>query len=215
FKLFDPSGKDVTSEYDIRYIPGILEVFPADQEIIPVYLYQLQQFYNGKPLAFEEGDYEIEMPDGYRVNLKLNISLTEVGELTLSTLNANISKYVSTFNVYESDTMEEVTSDYRIVFEADSAVPIKVDPRGITLISESETKVYDGTPLSNGNVFISIGSLANGHRLEYQTSGSITAPGRSPNIISSVVIFDAAGNDVTKNYDITQKYGILEIIPVQ
>ena len=216
FILFDPTGKDVTDEFVIKYYTGVLEILPPDIIVIPVYLYQLQKYYDGKPLVFEEGDFEfIELPEGVTVKLELNISLTEVGQLTLSDLNRNFENY-AWFQVYETATMKDVTSWYRIIFqpfdEMDFYIPIKVEPRNITVTAESQTKQYDGKPLENGNAFISFGSLVKGHRIEYATMGSITAPGNTFNEVVSVIIYDENGNDVTQNYNIFGEPGILTVI---
>ena len=216
FILFDPTGKDVTDEFVIKYYTGVLEILPPDIVVIPVYLYQLQKYYDGKSLGFEEGDFEfIELPEGVTVKLELNISLTEVGQLTLSDLNRNFENY-AWFQVYETATMKDVTSWYRIIFqpfdEMDFYIPIKVEPRNITVTAESQTKQYDGEPLENGNAFISFGSLVKGHRIEYVTMGSITAPGITFNKVVSVIIYDENGNDVTQNYNIFGEPGILTVI---
>lgn len=216
FVLFDPNGKDVTNEFTIHCKPGVLEILPPDIVIIPVYLYQLQKYYNGKPLVFEEGDFEfIELPEGLTVKLELNIALTEVGQLTLTDLNQDFDQYAS-FQVYETATMKDVTSMYRIVFQPfdtiDFYIPIKVEPRNIIVTAESETKQYDGTPLENKNAYISFGSLVKGHRMEYITEGSITAPGIAFNEVVQVIIYDQNGNDVTHNYNIYAEPGVLTVI---
>lgn len=216
FTLFDPHGNDVTEEYTVHYKPGVLEILPPDIVIIPVYLYQLQKYYDGTPLIFEEGDFDfIELPEGLTVELGLNIELTEVGELTLADLNQNFDSY-AWFKVYETATMRDVTSWHRIVFQPlddmDFYIPIRVEARNITVTAASETKQYDGTPLTNGNAFISVGSLVSGHRMEWITSGSITAAGMTSNDVVSVMIYDKDGNDVTQNYNITTIPGILTVV---
>ncbi len=216
FTLFDPSGKDVTNEYNILYKPGVLEVLPPDIVIIPVYLYQLQKYYDGTPLVFEDGDFEfIELPKGVTVELKLNVELTEVGQLTLADLNDDFEKY-AWYKVYETSTMKDVTDRYRIVFKPldtmDFYIPIRVEQRNITVTAESETKQYNGTPLENGNAFISVGSLVKGHRMECITMGSITSPGIAFNEVVDVIIYDENGNDVTHNYNIFAEPGVLTVI---
>ncbi len=217
FTLYDPYGNDVTAEYNIQYLPGVLEVLPEDCKIIYVYLYQLQKYYDGKPLAFEAEDFEIlEMPEGLKAELTLSISMTDAGQRTLSDLNENFSQYVI-YKIYEEDTMKDVTSKCRIIFENPDAegiyIPIRIRPRNLTLTAESEDKIYDGLPLVNGNAFISFGSLAEGHRMEYEVKGSITYPGTKVNQVVGVTIYDSAGNKVTKNYDITREDGVLEVFP--
>ena len=215
FRLFDPNGRDVTDEFVIRYQKGILEVLSRGIEVIPVYLYQLQKYYDGSPLAFEELDFEFDLPEDVRMEISLNISLTDVGVLTLSDLNADISEY-ATYRVYRKSDGADVTDDYRIVFQSAEAtsvyIPIRVDRQMITVTAESQTKLYDGTPLTNGNAYVSFGFLADGHRMECITEGSITEIGETFNIVTWVVIYDRDGNDVTSNYDIETQMGELKII---
>ncbi|MBR7161355.1 MAG: hypothetical protein IKD07_02980, partial [Clostridia bacterium] len=216
FTLFDPNGNDVTDEFIIRCIPGVLEVLAPDTQIVSVYLYQLQKTYDGKPLAFGADDFEfIELPDGVTVELTLNISLTDVGYLTLSKLNQDFEQYAQ-YRVYEKGTMKDVTKRYRIIFSqgelADFYVPIRVQKRNITVTAESATKQYDGEALTNENAFISVGTLLEGHRLEYVTAGSLTAPGTRRNKVVQAVVYDAEGYNITSNYFINKESGLLTVI---
>ena len=216
FRLFDPDGNDVTDLFTIVRHTGILEVLPPDIIIIPVYLYQLQKYYDGKTLAFEDGDFEfLDLPKGVTVELMLNIELTDIGHKSLSILNAEFEKYAQ-YRVYKTDTMEDVTEKYRIIFEKLPSThfyyPIRVEKRNITITAESATKQYDGTPLTSANAFISVGSLVEGHRMEYVTMGSQTGPGTKLNEVVYVAIYDENGCDVTKNYKISTQDGILTVI---
>ena len=115
FTLYDPQGNDVTDNYEIVYQDGLLEVFPPKTQIIRIYLYQLQKYYDGTPLVMEDGDYEvIEMPDGITLTLSLNISLTEPGFLTLTQINADKDRYVS-YTVYQNGI--DVTHQYQLTFD--------------------------------------------------------------------------------------------------
>ena len=140
--------------------------------------------------------------------------MTDVGYLTLADLNADIDKYIS-YKFLKNGV--DVTDSYVPVFSKYGAVssvyvPICIDPRPIELTAASDTKVYDGEPLSNTNVSITRGSLVDGHRLIAETNGSITEIGSKQNVISSVIIIDSRGEDVTGNYDINTKNGKLTIL---
>ena len=216
FYLFDPQGNNVTDQFTIRYKKGVLEVFPENMEIIPVYLYQLQKYYDGTPLTFEEFDFDFDIPDDVRLEISLNISLTQVGSLSLSQLNENVSEY-ATYRVYKKSTGEDVTDSYIIEFKAaDSStsgyVPIKIERQIIKVTAASKTKLYDGTVLTSNDAYVSFGFLAEGHYMKVKTTGSIVNPGEERNVLTEVIIYDQHGNDVTANYDIKTVDGILRII---
>ena len=207
FILYDSDGNDVTENYNIVCRNGVLQVFSDEDRTIKIYLYQLQKYYDGTPLSYTEDDYEIiHMPDGIELVLTLNISLTDVGYLTLTDINENISMY-ATYKVYRNG--RNVTSDYTLVFDIfegtdPSYVPITVSRRPIELTSATQSKEEDGEPLTNPSVFVSYGSLADGHTLSAVATGYIDSVGVVENIvdINSINIFDENGNSVLSNYDI-------------
>ncbi len=213
FVLFDSNNVDVTEDYNIQLEDGVLMVLPAEKTLIRVYLYQLQKFYDGTPLTFEDGDYEIiDIPDGFELELYLDISLTNAGQITLSEINEEFDKYVS-YRVYRYGV--DVTENCSLVFESFGSseyVPIRVDKRPITITSASETKVEDGAPLENGSCSITVGTLVEGHNISVIVDGFIDYVGSEENSIESVTVTDADGTDVTDNYQITTNPGELTII---
>ncbi len=218
FVLYDKDGKDVTAEFDIEYVEGVLEVLPSERKAITVLLYQLQQVYNAEALSFREGDWEVlDLEDGLTLIMDIDISLTNVGILTLGRINAERDRYV-TYTVLDSEG-RDVTSGYMIVFDASYPdgtlyVPITVDKRAVELTAASESKLYDGAELSNPSFALSMGTLAQGHTVTAISRGGITDVGTTVNEIDpvSVSIIDKDGNDVTHNYVITTVGGVLEII---
>ena len=71
--------------------------------------------------------------------------------------------------------------------------------------------MYDGTPLTNDTVYVSQGSLAEGHTLVTEVMGSIQDTGVIQNVITTAQILDAEGNDVTNCYKIVKTHGYLTI----
>ncbi len=218
FELYDSHGNIVTENFDIKYKDGVLEVFEPEKKVINVLLYQLQQQYNGEALAFEEGDWEVlDLEDGLSLELNINISLTDVGCLTLSDIYGNIEEHLS-FTVKDRKG-NDVTDQYRIVLSAsgpdgEEYLPINIERRGIELTAASETKIYDGKELSNSEVTVSMGKLVDGHTLHAIARGSITEVGEVYNVIdpTTVYITDADGTDVTDNYIISGVIGILTVL---
>ena len=104
----------------------------------------------------------------------------------------------------------DVTDRFYIHFDLENA--LMVSRRAITVASISETKAYDGTPLTNRTFWIAGGSLAPGNVLFAEVIGSQTEIGSSENSISSVRITDAAGTEVTDNYRVSLSEGMLTVL---
>lgn len=80
----------------------------------------------------------------------------------------------------------------------------------LTVTAGSDTKEYDGTPLTNNNYTNS--ELAEGDRFEsVKITGSQTNVGNSDNEPSAAVIKNASDEDMTSNYNITYVKGTLEV----
>ena len=218
FVLYDPFGKDVTEDYEIVYENGILEVIAPWSNVISIGLYQLQKYYDGTPISFEKDDYIISgVPSSVKVTIDLNISLTDIGFLTLTDLNENLDKYV-TYEITGGDP-----DDFKIMFTDHSSatsdiivmpkkyIPIRVDARPLTITASSATKEYDGEYLTCDSYYITKGSLCEGHTLTATLNGSIKRPGEELNMITNVVILDEQGVDVTHNYNITLEDGLLTV----
>jgi transglutaminase-like putative cysteine protease/uncharacterized protein YnzC (UPF0291/DUF896 family) len=218
FRLFDSDGYDVTENFRFDYKPGVLEVLPKDKTQITVFLYEVQKVYDGKELKLTDGDWEaLDLGDGLTLELSINVSITNVGWVTLSEINGNRDKYI-TYTVRDASGTD-VTDDYYIIFEASYAdgttyVPLRITKRAIELTAASQSKLYDGEILTNSKVSLTKGTLAAGHTLSAVARGGITNVGKEANVIDimNVTITDASGNDVTNNYDISQISGWLEVI---
>lgn len=216
FRLYDRSGNDVTDNYNVVCEEGKIEVIGGD--IIKIFLYEIQKYYDGKALKYDQGSYEIitELPAGVTLDVYLNISMTDVGQLTNSDINNNRDRYIS-YKVWENGA--DVTQRYVVIadvfdgMDSESYVPIRVDPRPLELTSNNASKRYDGTALVSPKVIITMGSLADGNVLYADASGSITERGNATNTInmSTVRILDQDGNDVTDNYDIKTVEGTLTV----
>ena len=91
---------------------------------------------------------------------------------------------------------------------------LEVLAREITVTAGSAEKIFDGEPLVSDAYMIlpEINALADGQKITVRTVGSQTEIGRSDNVIAEIVIYDENGNDVTGNYTVILKNGILNVI---
>ena len=112
-------------------------------------------------------------------------------------------------HVYDENG-DDVTESFDFKFVG---TPLTVTARALQITAASAEKHYDGKELKAEEYSITGGSLARGHSIKKcVVLGSITDVGESSNIVSTVIIVDANGVDVTDNYDIDKVYGTLKII---
>lgn len=85
-----------------------------------------------------------------------------------------------------------------------------ISPRTLTITSGSDSKEYDGTPLTSSEIKVTGDGFVDGEGASYTFTGSQTNNGSSKNI------FDYELNDNTKakNYEITKEYGDLTVTAV-
>ncbi|WP_165171104.1 InlB B-repeat-containing protein [Adlercreutzia sp. ZJ242] len=92
-----------------------------------------------------------------------------------------------------------------------SVVVTTVALGAVSVEAPSVSKVYDGTPIAPSDAVFT--GLPEGYTATADVSGSITEVGTAASTLSDVRIFDADGNDVTANFDITEIIGTLEVTP--
>ncbi|MBM6765490.1 MBG-2 domain-containing protein [Faecalicoccus pleomorphus] len=83
----------------------------------------------------------------------------------------------------------------------------QITPRAVTITSADDSKVYDGTPLTNGNVSVTEGSLVSEEDITFKATGSQTEVGSSANTIEVTY----ANVQMEKNYDVTLVEGTLTV----
>ena len=94
-----------------------------------------------------------------------------------------------------------------------STTKVNVKQRSITIEAGTTVKNYDGSTITNDNVTITSGSLMEGHRLvNVVINGSQTGIGSSKNEITSYMIVDENGKDVTSLYNVKCVNGKLELV---
>jgi hypothetical protein len=217
FTLYDEFGNDVTSQYNIFYSSGVLEILNDNMNIISVYLYETRKVYDGTPIVIGDSDYEIiEGGEGVMLDIDFVADIKNAGKISLSMLNSNIYEYIR-YRVYDENG-KDVTEMYRIefgVFEGMSEydyMPIEIMKSKITLTASSATKVYDGKPLESAGVDITFGALAEGEELTAHTEGFITEVGIAPNVIYRCFVVGKDGTYTTNNYEFTFIDGELTVL---
>lgn len=197
-RIVDGDDKDVTALYNIQYQFGTLKIQPI---ALYVTTDSAQKVYDGKGISasgwkLTRGNLE----EGCSIQVKSLPKRTEVGS------EENAIQFLVL-----NDKGEDVS--HRYVFVGDYGT-LTVQPRPITLRTDSAQKVYDGKPLNCNTFQIPSGSLLEGDWIEI-VGVSITEVGLSENYVLDCTVYrkDAQGNitDVSACYRISFDYGILKI----
>ena len=196
--IVDANGTDVTENYEIESVLGILKVLPIELTITTG---SDVKVYDGTPLT--NGTWELvggEIAEGH--TLVVNV----IGSI----INVGVVENEISYNVYDENG-EDITSTYHI---NESYGTLEVTPITITIKTGSASKTYDKTPLTCHEHTVEAGELLEGHYLELQYSNSLTDVGEVYNTFLYQV-FDSEGNDVTGNYTATAIRGTLRVDPVR
>nr|MCR5182146.1 LPXTG cell wall anchor domain-containing protein [Clostridia bacterium] len=152
-------------------------------------------------VAGESLDYELYRDAGENVG-SYNISFEFVADQP-----STVGFFDRIMKVFQPKTQTAIMGNYEVQFVDGE---FDITPMPLTITAASDEKVYDGTPLTNSNYTYT--ALAEGDTLVSVTvTGSQTEVGSSPNTPSDAKIQNAAGEDVTANYDITYEKGSLVV----
>lgn len=211
YTLFDKDGNNVTAYFEFATENGELIVTDRDKQIIIYFnTFVTDATYNGSQFGIDGYYYSdtengFTRPDGVtlRVEGLEKINLTSAGVIPESEF---IEKYIHTglVKITATDALGR-----ECVFKY--AINLSVARRSITVKTNSVTKVYDGKPLKDDSVTVSGAGLVEGHEIKVLRSPSITDIGEVANEVI-IIITDADGNDVTKNYQVNTDYGVLTVI---
>lgn len=205
YKIYDSFDNDVTGLFDVELESRFLQVY-YDQ--ISIRTMSATKEYDGTPLTCEaiEAIDASKIKDGHTFN-EGNIVFTNPGQTDIGISTNNIT-YT---NLITDEYGHDVTNNYRIYTATGT---ITVNPRTLVVQAESLEIDYDDF-LDNGEdpyywPYYSIvsGSLLPGHEIvdiemDEESYLSIEEDAWfAENIINSIVIEDAYGEDVTNKYDI-------------
>ncbi|MGN0813799.1 MAG: hypothetical protein ACI4MH_01030, partial [Candidatus Coproplasma sp.] len=195
-QIFD-GETEATSNYDISYVFGTLEITPR-----PITLSTADDSWVYDGTAHGDGahsvvDGEYGLVEGHE---------TDTVELTLIT-DVGTAENVISVAVYDGET--EVTQNYSITYQNGT---LEVTLRPVTVTTASNSWVYDGTAHSDGGHTVSDEyTLAEGHSTQSENLTQITDVGTAENIFT-VRVYDGE-TEVTQNYTVSYEYGTLEITP--
>lgn len=193
---------NVTSNYSITYSNGLLTV---TARLLELTASNINKTY-GETYTFNN--------DEYSITNNTSLAAGETLTLELSSDGAEVSAPIGAYDIHlRSITVmsgaSNVTSNYSITPVSGT---LTVGQRAITITANSQTKVYDGTPLTNAGYSITGGSLVSGHSLISVTNtGTQTNVGSTANVSGTATIHNNASENVTTNYNVSYIAGSLEV----
>ena len=193
-KIVNAAGEDVTSSYDIHYTDGTLEV---TKKKLTITADSDTKVYDGTALT-KNSYTNTALASGDSID-----AVTVTGSRTVVGTSDNVPSAAKIVNT----AGEDVTASYEITYANGT---LEVTKKAVTITADSDTKVYDGTPLTKDSYTNT--ALASGDSIESVTvTGSQTVVGTSDNVPSEAKIVNAEGEDVTGSYEITYANGTLEV----
>ena len=137
------------------------------------------------------------LPDGITVEAASSIQVTNVEDGVKTAT-------VDTFVIRDAEG-NDVTSFFTSL-DLDDTDLIQVEPKGLTVSTDSATKVYDGSALTAEG---SISGFVNGETATFAVVGSQIQAGSSTN--NYAITWDGSAKE--SNYSITENLGILTVVP--
>ena len=191
----------ITDNYTVTYVPGKLTITKL-AVTVTITGSRESKPYNGEEQKTE--GYEVEISDP----VYTEADFTGPDEAVAKGKNVG---------AYEMGLKEEQFTNINDNFDVTFSVmdgELKITAVSLTVTAASDSKVYDGTPLTAPTA--TAAPLQGSDRLGSVTvTGTITDVGTVPNVPSDAMIVNADGADVSGNYIITYVNGTLTINPVR
>ena len=202
-KIFDARGKDVTSSFNLEYRTGKVHVYIG---YISLESGDFTHIYVGVPPMSDPSLCKAVLVGDEELDPTYNV------EINPQEIASDIGEYPHVFDVTITNAQgEDITDHYKYQYNFGS---VSIKQNTITIRAKSYSWLYDGNEHTCPEIEV-IGTLNEGDTIsdEYVVVGSQTAPGYSPNTveISSIVILDKDGNDVTSKYIIMVEEGVLTV----
>ncbi|MBQ7375911.1 MAG: hypothetical protein IJW52_03420 [Clostridia bacterium] len=205
--------EDVSHNYEIITSFGKFEILPRELMLKPV---RNAKVYDGTPLvALDRVEYSGLLPQ-HIVTAKVEGSITNVEE------SGNVSLIIED-SVQIRDLWDiDVTGNYSLTLEAGE---LAVTPKPLTVYTMPLTVEYDGERHTNHEIDkLTFMQLLEGHELSYEFAESSfvesvpkgQTAGRAANALDKTktrVTRTADGEDMTPNYAISYKFGLLTLNP--
>ena len=182
---------------DVKFIivDGQLKIKPISDELVITAASDSKK-YDGTALTNDGYTYTEKV-------LKNGDVLTAVVEGTITNFGTVENKVVS--HKILNAAGEDVTKCYSGVKYADGK--LSISKRTVTLTSATDSKTYDGTPLTDKKITVTGDGFVKGEGAAYTVTGSRTTVGTSKNTFT----YKLNDNTLADNYDVTTIEGTLTV----
>lgn len=198
YRILDPSGADVTEQYNISEELGQVSILGRP---ISVSCMDKSRPYNGEPLISDEIIMNSgELLPNHTFVCHSTTQITDPGTIAIRPLYSIVN-----------EKGVDVTDQYDVT---ENLGELTVLPLKISLVTESAGKTYDGKPLENNRWTVLSDSLLKGHTMKVECYSRPTEVGTYDNE-AKVVVTDEAGADVSRFYEVNIVCGVLQIDPIQ
>ncbi len=132
------------------------------------------------------------------------------GEVRDLKATGSITKVGSVINTIEYTENSGFKADNYTITKDEGTLTITQNENEIVVNAKNAEKKYDGSPLTMNEADVE--GLPEGYTADVTVSGSITNAGTADNVVGTVLIKDASGNDVTDQFKtITKNNGKLTV----
>ena len=203
----DANNQDVTSNYYVEKIDGVLEVLKRPITLVSE---SYNKIYDGYELL--GGGFSVSNTEGMGLAPNQSIEFSRA----ISIIDHNQSGTENYFTAVITDPVDGNVTKYYEITEIFGT--LSIDRRPITLSSASTSKTYDGRTLTKEEASVSssagmglavVNSVS--ETVEYYFTGTIIDWGTANNTFTAEMYSPTRGVDTTDNYDITYNYGQLRI----
>ena len=200
---YKTSNKFNPNNYSITKNEGKLSITPVTDEVTV-------RINGNKDSATYNG--EEQSVSGYTVESISNTLYTST-DFTLNGQATATGKDAATYpmNLDATQFVNNNTNFSNVKFEIAEDGQLVINPRAVTLTSETASKDYDGTPLTRPNVKAE-GNFVDGEVTKVEAIGSVTYV--SDGEVTNTIVITEGENFKESNYSITKHEGTLSITEV-
>ena len=191
------------SNYSITKHEGKLSITPVTDEVtVTIKGNSKTTPYNGT----------VQSVGGYTVESISNTLYTST-DFTLNGQATATGKDATTYpmNLSATQFVNNNTNFAKVKFEIVEDGQLVINPRAVTLTSETDSKDYDGTPLTRPDVKVE-GNFVDGEVTKVEATGSVTYV--SEGDVTNTIVITEGENFKESNYSITKHEGTLSITEV-
>lgn len=189
--------EDRTALYRIRFSRGTLTV---KRRVIRVKTGSAEKAYDGLPLSC--GEYELdgsELLPGHEAGVLSLPKITDAGEVK---------------NIIEFYVKDENGANVRDLYDFQyDPGELRINKIKLAVKSEDKTVEYDGTAHIADKAQIVSGTPLEGHSVTFTEFYGARYAGEYKNTFKALVVDDAEGTNVTRNYDIEYEFGTFTVTP--